>query len=115
MLHTVRRLAHVLLRIPLLLSVAMFTLFVVGAFTFAKALGIYYWFGIEIPPDFGRWLKDAYLPIVIVLMMLVITLAGTWWGTRRSRADGFCAACGYDLRATPDRCPECGTVPPPSA
>ena len=49
------------------------------------------------------------------LIVLLLIPAGVYaWRVivaRRARGAGFCGVCGYDLRASPDRCPECGAAP----
>jgi hypothetical protein len=67
--------------------------------------------------EWMRWRRDLRLhglkaaPIVLGAMAAVELLQLLrWWKRRARREPGRCGVCGYDLRATPERCPECGDV-----
>ena len=71
-------------------------------------------YGRGLDPSYraGAWVMPLWFPAGL------FAIAPTAWVVRRRRdrqarrrlAANLCPACGYDLRATPGRCPECGAL-----
>jgi hypothetical protein len=75
----------------------------------------------DVPPVRGTLLRVSSTSGISApywLLILAAGLPGAWVGSRhlararRAMRRHTCRRCGYDLRATPDRCPECGSVTP---
>ena|ERR1051326_608641 len=63
----------------------------------------------------GTFLKIPYWFIQAVVTLAPALVVGRLFNGWRQWHRGKCERCGYDLRASKDRCPECGTpIPEPS-
>jgi hypothetical protein len=76
------------------------------------------WLGVSSGSDFGmgsggsaleRYLTVPHWAAAAVLATPLVKRIRSWRAKQRDRT-GLCASCGYDLRATPGRCPECGAA-----
>ncbi len=67
-------------------------------------------FGTDViwPEYGGRYVNIPHWFLATLSGGLCVVFARAWWKRRKRDLKGRCRKCGYDMRATPNCCPECG-------
>ena len=73
-------------------------------FVYGPTSSAFMYYGLRVP---------FWLPVLVTAALPAFraaVFAGRRRRRRRRQKCGLCLVCGYDLRASVDRCPECGTT-----